>query len=182
MSDSFQCRPCRKTYSANEVLGRRSCPVCRGPLVSQQQLEGYRANTQASLNRLRNQSTLTLGGGAVVAMIVQAVIQWYEQKSDYSSDFAVLTCTVFAGSLASLVATGIWWKTGTRTMMLVASLIFQLTAMVYAISVFAATSPLLDMGHSRLTTNAIMIVAFSPLGLALLAWHQYRSYVQILKT
>jgi hypothetical protein len=152
--------------------------VCRGPLISEQQRENYRAATQASLNRLRNQSTLTLGGGAVLAMIVQAAIQWHEN----SPDSTALTWMVFAGSLASLVATGIWWKTGTRAMMLLASLIFQLTAMVYALSVFAASSPLLEMGHSQSITYTIATVAFSPLGLSLLAWHQYRSYVQVLKT
>jgi hypothetical protein len=177
MEDSLQCRPCRKTYLASEVQGRRSCPSCRGPLISQRQIETYRANTQASLGRLKNLSTLTLAGGAILAMIVQTAIQVYED----SPDFTVLTWTVFTGSVVSLVATGLWWTTGSRTMMLVASLIFQLTAMVYALSVFAASSPLLEERHSRAVTWGIATVAFSPLGLSLLAWHQYRSYVKVLK-
>lgn len=111
-------------------------------------------------------------------MAVQTAIQLYED----SPDFTTLTWVVFAGSLVSLAATAIWWQTGTRAMMLLASLIFQLTAMVYALSVFAASSPLMEGNHSRAVTYGIVTVALSPLGLSLLAWHQYRSYVQILKT
>ncbi|RBP47387.1 hypothetical protein DES53_101184 [Roseimicrobium gellanilyticum] len=178
MVDSFQCRPCRKTYSASEVQGRRSCPVCKGPLISQQQLENYRAATQASLDRLKNQSALTLAGGALLAMAVQIGIDLYE----HDSDFRALTWLVFAGSIASLVAAGLWWKTGKRPMMLAASAVFQASAMVYAFSVFASMGPLLEqLGDSRRITTGFLILAFSPLGLSLLAWHQYRSYLKVLK-
>lgn len=177
MTDSLQCRPCRKTYSAAEMQGRRSCPLCKGPLVSQKQLENYRAITRETLERLKDQSAFTLGGGAILAMVVQAAIDWYEN----SSDFKVLTWVVFAGSLASLTATGIWWKTGTRAMMLMASLVFQLTAMVYGFSVFVASSPLMERIHSPSVTWGVSLVAYSPLALSLMAWHLYRNYVQVLK-
>ena len=177
MVDSFQCRPCRKTYSAAEVQGRRSCPTCRGPLISQQQLENYRAETQATLNRLKHQSAVTLAAGALVAMAAQIVIDWSKSNPDYRA----LTWLVFVGSVASLVAAGIWWKTGKRVMMLAASLVFQATAMVYAFSAFAALSSLAELGHSRVNTWVILAVALSPLGLSLLAWHQYRSYLKVLK-
>lgn len=81
----------------------------------------------------------------------------------------------------SLVATALWWKTGTRSTMLMASLIFQLTAMVYGLSVFVASSPLRERVQSPSATWAISLVAYSPLALSLMAWHLYRNYVQVLK-
>lgn len=175
--EMYQCRPCRKTYTAAEVQGRRSCPSCKGPLIGQKQLENYQAETLASLNRLKHQSTLTLAGGAILAMAIQSGIDWYEN----STDFRALTWMVGAGSIAGLAAAGFWWKTGKRSLILVASLIFQVTALVYAFSVFAASGPLFEMGRSRGLTNAILFVALTPLGLSLLAWHQYKSYVAVLR-
>lgn len=137
--------------------------------MSQRQLEGYRANTQASLNRLKNQSTLTLTAGALAVVAIQLGIDWYKNDPDYRT----MTWVVVTGSVASLVAAGLWWKTGSRLTMLLASVIFQLTAVLYAFSVF---------GAAGLFSRGLMVVAFGPLGISLLAWHQYRSYVQVLNT
>ncbi|QIF00732.1 hypothetical protein [Roseimicrobium sp. ORNL1] len=70
-------------------------------MISQKQIENYRAITQATLARLKNQSALALAGGAILAMIVQAAIQWHDRSSDSSSDLSILTWMVFAGSLQS---------------------------------------------------------------------------------
>jgi hypothetical protein len=127
----FLCRPCRKTYTAAEVQGRRSCPKCRGPLVSSQQLECYQADTHASLSRLKHQSSSTLAGGALLAMGIQTVINLIK----HDADFRTLTSLVFVGGISSMVTTGLWWHTGKRTWMLAASLVFQATAFIYAGSV-----------------------------------------------
>ncbi len=132
------CRPCRKTYTATEVQGRKSCPKCRGPLVSSQQLESYQADTHTSLSRLKHQSSSTLAGGALLAMGIQTVINIVM----HDPDFHALTFMVFAGGLLSLMTTGLWWHTSRPSLMLAASLVFQATAFVYFFSVFAAAGTL----------------------------------------
>jgi hypothetical protein len=59
--------------------------------------------------------------------------------------------------------------------------VFQAAAIVYAFSAFAALGSLFEHSHSRVNTWVILAVALSPLGLSLLAWHQYRSYLKVLK-
>lgn len=183
MADSLLCRPCRKTYSAAEVQGRRACPKCKGPLISQQQLETYQANTQASLTRLKHQSSSTLAGGALLAMGIQSGINIIK----HDSDFQALTVMVVTGGILSLVTAGLWWHTAQRTYMLAASVVFQITAIVYGFSFFAASAPLLDwaMHFSRRVGQAaswvVLGVGALPLGLALLAWQQFHSYKKVLK-
>lgn len=184
MSATFLCRPCRKTYSTAELQGRRACPKCKGPLVSQQQLESYQADTQASLDRLKKRSASTLTAGVLLAMGIQTLINLVERNDD----FRTLTTLVFVGGIASWVATGFWWNTGKRGWMLAASILFQATTFIYAFSVFVASAPLLEVAGKanssragEYITCAILAVALAPLGLALLAWHQYRSFSQILK-
>lgn len=172
----FLCRPCRKTYTAAEVQGRKSCPKCRGPLVSSQQLESYQANTHASLSRLKHQSSSTLAGGALLAMGIQTVINLIK----HDPDFQALTLMVFVGGILSLVTAGLWWHTSRPSLMLVASLVFQATAFVYFFSVFAASGTL-EALNSRVGQRITFVVALAPFCVALLAWHQYRSYLRVLK-
>lgn len=172
----FLCRPCRKTYTAAAVQGRKSCPKCRGPLVSSQQLESYQADTHTSLSRLKHQSSSTLAGGALLAMGIQTVINIIK----HDSDFQALTFMVFAGGILSLVTTGLWRHTARPSLMLVASLVFQATAFVYFFSVFAASGTL-DILESKWGMRITFIVALAPFCIALLAWHQYRNYLRVLK-
>ncbi|WP_038172739.1 hypothetical protein [Verrucomicrobium sp. BvORR106] len=176
MSATFLCRPCRKTYSADEMQGRRACPKCRGPLVSQQQLDGYKADTQASLSRLKHQSSSTLAGGALLAMGIQTVINIIK----HDPDFSALTFMVFVGGILGLVTAGLWWYTSRPSLMLVASLVFQVTSFVYFFSVFAASGTL-DILESKWGVRITFAVALAPFCIALFAWHQYRSYLRILK-
>jgi hypothetical protein len=166
-----------------ELQGRRACPKCKGPLISQQQLETYQANTKASLERLKQQSSSTLAGGALLAMGIQSVINIVQ----HDPEFSMLTSMVFAGGIVSMVIAGLWWRTGRRSYMLAASIIFQITAFIYGFSFFTASTPLLDWAislHRRVGQAVSWIViagGATPLGLALLAWHQYRSYMEVLK-
>jgi hypothetical protein len=58
---------------------------------------------------------------------------------------------------------------------------------LYAFSVFATYGPLFEL-TTRFPLQArqyihwlVLAVALTPLGLALLAWHQFRSYTKVLK-
>lgn len=144
--------------------------------MSQQQLDGYKSDTQASMNRLKHQSSSTLAGGALLAMGIQTVINIIK----HDPDFHALTLMVFAGGILSLVTTGLWWHTSRPSLMLVASLVFQATAFVYFFSAFAASGTLGAL-ESKWGMRITFVVALAPFCVALLAWHQYRSYLRVLK-
>lgn len=186
MNTSLLCRPCREAYSPAELQGRRACPKCKGPLVSQQQLETYQANTQTKLAHLKKRSASTLTVGIILAMGIQTLLNLMK----HNDDFRMLTTLVFTGGIASWVATSFWRNTGKPGWMLAASVLFQGTTFIYAFSVFAASVPLLEIATDDSTSKRVsefiifflMTVAFSPLGLALLAWHQYASFMRIVKS
>ncbi|HSJ01497.1 MAG: hypothetical protein ACAI34_06895 [Verrucomicrobium sp.] len=180
---SWQCRRCRKSYTADELPLRRACPQCRGPLISSQQAAAYVTNTLAALHRLKHLSSLTLASGALLAMTIQIVISTLKHSQDYKE----ITYIVISGGAASLVATGLWWHYGTQTCMLLASVVFQLTACIYAISAFIASAPLMELADNvpgkigDYLKLLVVLTAISPLGLSLIAWHHYASFNTIKK-
>ncbi|WP_395742513.1 hypothetical protein [Prosthecobacter sp.] len=160
-----------KDYEGASLANVRRCPQCGGPLLSLAQLLKHEQETQEALNHLRKQSAAYVAGCALLIVVAVSILSFL-RPSELPDVFRYV---VFGVSAACIGAAGLWLSTAQKFWMLSGSILLQAAALVHAFVANALMSQMMMPGSVKL------MVAGLPLGGALLAWHQFRSYCQLLK-
>jgi hypothetical protein len=175
VAEEHICRPCRKTYTRKELDGRRSCPKCRGPLFSTNQIASYRANTEAALRKHKNHAVFaSLGASALVAILESTTLLQHEVSE--ARTFAIGSIIACATSSVPVI---MWWRTGGKALMAVGLTISQIAALLAFYLADATLTPayavmgLLPLARTaRIAVMASLIATFY-------AWQQFASHCKV---
>ena len=140
-------------------------------MLSLSQLLQFERETQKSLDRLRWQSALTMTATAMVMLAMQTVLAFL-QSAEVAGFFNKLLLGV---ATISIVAVVFWVFTKHKFWMLAGALLLQTAAAMFFFVVMGVAQQIALPGKWE------MLIASLPLAGALLAWHQFRSYCQLLK-
>ena len=173
---TYRCRPCHKDFAEEALINLRRCPLCRGPLLTHAQLQEHERTAQEALSRLRKQSAVTMEGTALLMVVAQAVFSFL-QSAEVSGFFNWLTLGVAA---SSMVAAALWQITAQRIWMLAGAILLQTAAALFFFLVLGMEHHLMG-GLKFIPARWSLGAAALPMAGALLAWHQYRSYTQLLR-
>lgn len=140
-------------------------------MLSLAQLLQYERGAQEALDRLRWQSALTITASALLMVVMQAGL-----ASMQSAEVAGFFNKLLLGVAAAAIVTDVLWVfTKHKFWMLAGAILLQTAAAVFFFVVMGTVE---EIVMPRLLK---MIVAALPMAGALLAWHQFRSYCQLLK-
>jgi hypothetical protein len=167
----YRCRPCVKDYVEASLANVRRCPQCGGPLLSLTQLLQYERGAQEALDRLRWQSALTMAASALLMVVMQAVLASM-QSAEVAGFFNKLLLGV---ATASIVASVSWLFTKHKFWMLAGAILLQTAAALFFFVVMGTVQEM------ALPLRWDLFISALPMAGALLAWHQFRSYCQLLK-
>ena len=173
---TYRCRPCHKDFAEEALVNLRRCPQCRGPLLTHAQLQEHERTAREALSRLRKQSAVTMEGTALLMLVSQAVFSFL-QSAEVAGFFNWLTLGVAA---SSMVAAVLWQITAQRVWMLSGALLLQTAAALFFFLVMGMEHHLIG-DLSFIPVRWSLGVAALPMAGALLAWHHYRSYSQLLQ-
>ncbi|OYW73263.1 MAG: hypothetical protein B7Z37_22180 [Verrucomicrobia bacterium 12-59-8] len=154
----------------------RRCPLCQGPLLTHAQLHEHERTAKEALDRLRRQSAVTMEGTALLMLVAQAVFSFL-QSAEVAGFFNWLTLGV---AVSSMVAAALWQITAQRIWMLTGAVLLQTAAALFFFLVLGMEHHLIG-GLSFIPARWSLGVAALPMAGAMLAWHQYRSYAQLLR-
>lgn len=169
--ETYRCRPCVKDFVEAGLASVRRCPQCGGPLLSLTQMQKHEKEAQEALGRLRRQSAVTMTASALLMVVMQAILSFL-QSAEVAGYFNWL---VFGVASASIVAAALWMFTAKKIWMLCGAILLQTAAAVFFFVVMGVVRPFFMPGMVK------MIVAALPMAGALLAWHQFRAYCQLLR-
>lgn len=169
--ETYRCRPCVEDFEESNLANVRRCPQCGGPLLSLTTLLKHEQETQGALNRLRKQSGATMVGCALL-MVVMEVCFSFLMSAKVAAFFNLL---VFGAATASIAAAALWLFTAQKFWMLSGAILLQIAAAVFFLVAMGALSQIFMPGIVRI------VIAALPMAGTLLAWHQFRSYCQLLK-
>lgn len=174
--ETYRCRPCQKDYAAAALNDPRRCPQCQGPLLTHAELRGHDRATREALDRLRGQSALTMGASALLMLVMQGVLSFL-QSAEVAGFFNGLTLGVAA---MSIVAAALWQITAQKLWMLAGAILLQTAAALFFFVVMGTEQQALGQ-LGGIAVRWTLCMAALPMAGALLAWHQFRSYSQLLK-
>jgi hypothetical protein len=169
--ETYRCRPCVKDFEGASMANVRRCPQCGGPLLSLATLLKHEQETQGALDRLRKHSAATLAGCALLMVVMQAVLASM-QSAEVAGFFNKLLLGV---ATASILASALWLFTKHKFWMLAGAILLQTSAALFFFVVMGTTREM------ALPLRWELFIASLPMAGALVAWHQFRSYCQLLK-
>jgi hypothetical protein len=145
-------------------------------LLTHSQLHEHGRTAQESLHRLRKQSAVTMEATALLMLVTQAIFSFL-QSAEVAGFFNWLTLGV---TTTSLVAAALWQITAQRVWMLAGAFLLQTAAALFFFLVVGMEHHVIG-DLSFIPARWSLGVAALPMAGALLAWHQYRSYSQLLR-
>lgn len=174
--DTYRCRPCQRDFAATSLSDIRRCPQCGGPLLSHAQLHDHAHAAKASLDKLRRLSAMTMAGSAFLMLVMQGVLSLWQP-----ADVAIFFNRFALGAASiSLVAAWLWLTTSHRFWMVSGAVLLQMATAVFFFVVMGVGQQLGGELHAMLVRWELFVAAM-PVAGALLAWHQFRSYCQLLR-
>ena len=120
---------------------------------------------------MRRQSACTMVASALLMMAMQAILSAM-QSAEVAAFFNWLVPAVASGAI---LAAGRWLFSAQKFWMLAGAVLLQTAAALFFFVV-------MGVGHEmELPGRWNVVIASLPMAGALLAWHQFRSYCQLLK-
>lgn len=144
-------------------------------MLSHAKLHEHAYAAKTALDKLRRLSAVTMAGSAMLMLVMQGILSLL-QPAEVSTFFNRLVLGI---ACTSIVAAWLWLTTAHRFWMVSGAILLQTAAALFFFVVMGVEQQL-DV-FRLVPVRWTLFVAVIPIAGALLAWHQFRSYGQLLK-